>query len=228
MRPEPPPVRAEDPSPPPPPPAPQPRSSEDLDPAVASVIEHARALLGHHTVHVKGRTFRYDCSGFVRGVTSVLGVDVMSEPGEDDDNGVRLIHRWVERHGENHRRKVPRPGDIVYFDNTWDKNGNGKLDDPLTHVGLVEAVGEDGTVQVIHRATRGIVRDPMNLIRPHETHDEQKRPINSILRSKGKRDPAATPHLMSELWAGFGTIRVQANAGAGLPELLLLLACDCH
>ena len=227
MRPEPALVRVEEPLPSPPP-APRPRLTEEGDAAVAPAIEQARALLGQHQVHVKGRSFRYDCSGFVRGVTSVLGVDLMSEPGEEDDNGVRLIHRWVERHGENHHRKIPRPGDVVYFDNTWDKNGNGKLDDPLTHVGLVESVGEDGTMQVIHRASRGIVRDPMNLIHPHETHDQQKRPTNSILRPKGKRDPAATPHLMSELWAGFGTILVQASAHEGLPELLQqLFACDC-
>jgi signal peptidase I len=184
----------------------------EVDPQLAPVLEQARTLLGQNRVVVKGHSFRYDCSGFVRGVTSVLGVDVMAEAGEDGDNGVRLIHRWVERHGENHQRKLPRPGDVVYFDNTWDKNGNGKLDDPLTHVGLVESVGDDGTIQILHRANRGIVRDPMNLLRPHDTQDGMKRPINAILRPKGKRDPSATPHLMSELWAGFGTLRGPAVA----------------
>ena len=227
-------IRGEEPAPKPPPDRP---AVAEVDPQVVPVIEAARRLLGQHQVVVKGRNFRYDCSGFIRGITSVLGVDVMGEAGDDGDNGVRLIHHWVERHGENHQRKLPRPGDLVYFDNTWDKNGNGKLDDPLTHVGLVESVADDGTLQILHRANRGIVRDPMNLLRPHDTQDGMKRPINSILRPKGKRDPSAMPHLMSELWAGFGTLRGPAVAerssadslSDALPEAILgaLLACDC-
>lgn len=175
---------------------------------VDEVIAQARAHLGKERVRVNGKAFRYDCSGFVRGVFSTLGVDLLSEDGDGDDNGVRLIHRYVARHGENHARAVPNRGDVVYFDNTWDKNGNGKLDDPLTHVGLVEEVRADGTVMVIHRANRGIVRDPMNLARPHDLKDAGGAELNSYLRPKGRKEPAGVPHTMAELWAGFGTLEV--------------------
>lgn len=184
--------------------------SEDGTPSlreIDKVIDAARAHLGKTTVHVRGRSFRYDCSGFVRGMFWAAGLDLMGEAGDPDDNGVRLIFHYVERHGENHFRKLPTRGDLVYFDNTWDKNGDGKLNDPLTHVGIVESVASDGTLQILHRANRGIVRDKMNLLKPHDLKDEQGREINAYLRPKGRRDPPATPHLMSELFAGFGTVK---------------------
>jgi hypothetical protein len=180
--------------------------------SIEAVLAAARAHLGKTTVRVAGRSFRYDCSGFVRGMFWAAGIDLMSEGGEADDNGVRILFRYVERHGQNHFHKIPRKGDLVYFDNSWDKNGNGKLDDPLTHVGIVEEVRADGTIQIIHRANHGIVREPMNLLRPHEAKDGEGRDINAQLRPKGRRDPPATPRLMSELFAGFGTVRKEEKA----------------
>ena len=175
---------------------------------IDTVLSAARAHLGRTTVHVNGRSFRYDCSGFVRGMFWAAGIDLMAGGAEDDDNGVRILFRYVEKHGQNHFRKVPQKGDLAYFDNTWDMNGNGKLDDALTHVGIVEEVGADGTLQIIHRSNHGIVREPMNLLRPH---DES---VNASLRAKGRRDPPGTQRLMSELFAGFGTVQKdQRTAG---------------
>jgi cell wall-associated NlpC family hydrolase len=173
---------------------------------IDAVLAAARAHLGRTTVRVNGRSFRYDCSGFVRGMFWAAGVDLMGEGGEDDENGVRIVFRYVEKHGQNHFRKVPQKGDLVYFDNTWDMNGNGKLDDPLTHVGIVEEVGADGMLQIIHRSNHGIVREPMNLLRPH---DEK---VNASLRASGRRDPPGTQHLMGELFAGFGTVPKDQHA----------------
>jgi hypothetical protein len=188
-------------------------------PALGRVLEAARDHLGKTTVNVGGKPFRYDCSGFVRGAYSAAGVDLMGLGTQHpDDNGVLLIHRYLERYGENHQRKVPSVGDVIYFDNTWDKNGDGKLNDPLTHIGLVEAADEDGTVHIIHRANRGIVRDEMNLLHPHQTHGAGKKPWNSFLRPKGKHDPQELPQLTAELWAGFGTLG-RAPQAESFPEL---------
>jgi cell wall-associated NlpC family hydrolase len=169
-------------------------------PDIDAVLDAARAHLGRSTVRVRGRAFATDCSNFVRGMFWATGIDLMSEGSGNDRNGVRAIFRYVERHGQIHFDKVPQKGDLVYFDNTWDMNGNGRLDDRLTHVGIVEQVGEGGTLQIIHSSNHGIVREPMNLLRPHDAS------VNAALRPKGLRDPAATPHLMAELFAGFGTV----------------------
>lgn len=187
--------------PPPPPPAPPPKSLE-------AVIEVAREHVGATTINVRGTPFRYDCSNFIRGMFSVLDVDLFALGSENTGaNGVSLIFKFMERYGENHFRQLPSAGDVIYFDNTWDKNGNGRLDDPLTHVGLVESVDSDGTVNVVHRANRGIVRDVMNLLRPHDARDENRKAINGYLRPKARRDPPGTPYLMAETFAGFGTLK---------------------
>jgi len=132
-------------------------------------------------------------------------VDLFSE-GLPSDNGVRAIVRWVERRGVLHRHKVPSAGDLVFFDNSYDRNGDGRLNDPFTHAGLVEQVLADGTVLIIHATNHGIVREPMNLFRPREEADPDGRPINAPLRRKTSRDPRHMPRLMSELFAGFGTV----------------------
>ena len=191
------------------PPPPRETVSEEAAPPmqnIDAVLSAARAHLGKTTARVNGRSFRYDCSGFVRGMFWAAGMDLMGGGSEDDENGVRILFRYVEKHGQTHFRKLPQKGDLVYFDNTWDMNGNGKLDDPLTHVGIVEDVAADGTIHIIHRANHGIVRETMNLLKPH---DEK---LNAILRAKGRRDPPGTQHLMSELFAGFGTVRSEQRA----------------
>lgn len=178
-------------------------------PRVEEVLATARALIGKRSVRVNGRTFRYDCSGFATGAWSVAGVDLMSsvddEPGA---NGVAMIHRFNARFGKHHQEYFPSPGDLAYFDNTYDMNRNGRLDDPLSHVGIVDSVDADGTIHVIHLSGRGIVRDPMNLLRPRDRTDERGKKINAWLRVKTKKDPPNMPRLMGELFSGFGTLSV--------------------
>jgi peptidoglycan DL-endopeptidase CwlO len=175
------------------------------DAAVEGVLAAARAALGESRPELDGRPLPTDCSGFVRGVYTKAGVDLFSE-AKPWDNGVRAMVRWIERHGQMHRRKVPAPGDLVFFHDSYDRNGDGKLNDRFTHMGLVEEVLPDGTALIIHATNHGIVREPMNLMRPHEAKDSQGREINAILRRKTAEDSPGTPRLMSELFAGFGRV----------------------
>ena len=78
--------------------------------------------------------------------------------------------------------------------------------DPLTHVGIVEEVLPDRTVLVLHATNHGIVREPMNLRRRHVLVDASGQVINAALRRKSAYDGPRTPHLMSELFSGFGTV----------------------
>jgi peptidoglycan DL-endopeptidase CwlO len=173
--------------------------------SVEAVLAGARATLGRTNPEIDGRRIPTDCSGYVRALYTRAGVDLFSEslPG---DNGVRAILRWIERHGFFHRQKLPAAGDLVFFDNSYDRNGDGRLNDPLTHVGLVEKVLPDGTALIVHATNHGIVSEPMNLIRPHDAADLDGRQLNAFLRRKGTRDAAHTPHLMAELFAGFGSV----------------------
>jgi peptidoglycan DL-endopeptidase CwlO len=160
------------------------------------VLSAARASVGRPT---------QDCAGFVEALFARVGVNLLAEarPG---DGGVLAFARYVKRHGRWHTRKQPAAGDLVFFHNSYDRNRDGKLDDLFTHVGIVDEVRADGTSQIIHSTNHGIVREPMNLLRPHEIRDEHGQFINASLRRKLPREPAHTPHLMSELFAGFGTV----------------------
>jgi peptidoglycan DL-endopeptidase CwlO len=174
------------------------------DPAPVDPVERmlsaARAELGK-----RGGREGIDCSTFVRSAYSAAGVDLYSA-ASPRDNGVQAIRRYVRRHGRLHRRRHPAPGDLVFFDNSYDRNRNRLLDDRLTHLGIVEDVLADGTVLVLHSTNHGVVREPMNLRRPHASRAAGGEPINAVLRRRTPHDSPGTPRLMSELFAGFGTV----------------------
>jgi len=188
-------------------------SGPSAEEAIQAVLAAARATLGQSKPEIEGRRLPTDCSGYLRGLYTLAGVDLFSE-GLPSDNGVRAMVRWVERRGVLHRHKVPSAGDLVFFDNSYDRNGDGRLNDPFTHAGLVEQVLADGTVLIIHATNHGIVREPMNLFRPREEADPDGRVINAPLRRKTSRDPPRMPRLMSELFAGFGTVLPRPPASA--------------
>jgi len=119
---------------------------------------------------------------------------------------VKLIHHHVSRHGKLHQGPAVRPGDLVFFDNTWDYNGDGMTNDPLTHVGIVERQEADGTVVFISRVAGAIERYRMNLALPHVHRTTEGRLLNDYLRRKDfDDDPATTAYLTGELFAGFGS-----------------------
>jgi peptidoglycan DL-endopeptidase CwlO len=181
------------------PPARPPVERPPLDP-VQRMLSAARADLGK-----RGGREGVDCSTFVRAAYFAAGVDLYAG-ASPRDNGVQAIRRYVRRHGRLHRNRHPAPGDLVFFDNSYDRNRNRLLDDRLTHVGIVEEVLPDGTTLVLHSTNHGVVREPMNLRRPHSSTGAGGEPINAVLRRRRPSDAPRTPHFMSELFAGFGTV----------------------
>lgn len=188
--------------------SPGPGTEDDLE----RVLETARAVVAHGGGEIDGRPVPRDCSGFVRAMFRKAGIDLFAE-GKRGDDGVRAIARYVDRHGRWHRRAFPTAGDLVFFDNSYDRNGDGLLNDRFTHMGIVDEVSADGTAMIIHATNHGIVREPMNLLRPHATKDAQGRLANVTLRRKTSHDAPRTPHLMSELFAGFATVLPRVRAG---------------
>jgi len=188
-----------------PPPEPQrlnstpPRAQPRPDP-VQRVLDAARADLGK-----RGGAEGVDCSTYVRSAYRVAGIDLYAA-ASPRDNGVQAIHRYVRKHGRLFRTRHAAKGDLVFFDNSYDRNHNRLLDDPLTHVGIIEDVLPDGTALVLHATNHGVVREPMNLRRPHAITDARGQPINAALRRRTAFDSPRTPHLMSELFAGFGRV----------------------
>lgn len=129
------------------------------------IVATARDVARRATHYVRGGQGKgggYDCSGFVAAVYRRLGLDI--KPAQGAGNGVTLIHRWCREHGHPPMMRQPQPGDLVFLDETYDRNGDGKTNarDTLTHIGIVESVNDDGTFVMLHAAgeREGIKRTP--------------------------------------------------------------------
>ncbi|WP_455388659.1 hypothetical protein [Petrachloros mirabilis] len=172
----------------------------------AAIVRTAAKLVGAKTIVSNGRRIAYDCAGVTRAIFLEHGIDLyesgMTNPNA---NGVRLIHQHISKHGKFHDGPAVRPGDLVFFDNTWDYNGDGFINDPLTHVGIVERQEPDGTIIFISRVAGAIARYRMNLALPHIHKTADGKILNDYIRRKDIGDPPTTGYLTGQLFAGFGT-----------------------
>jgi cell wall-associated NlpC family hydrolase len=177
-------------------------------PRQQALAQAATGFIGQPQIKVRGRRFAFDCTGLVRGVYLSQGVDLYGGQRVSPIglNGVRFIHQYVKRHGRLHSGPTVHPGDLVFFHNTWDANGDYRLNDRLTHVGVVEWVTRDGTVVFASRVWGGVRHYRMNLRMPgvHRTRDG--RLLNDFVRRKGFLDLEGTQYLTGQLFATFGTL----------------------
>ncbi len=181
-------------------PAPRPVAAKE---GRAAVISTARALVGKSQVKVAGRAYPADCTGLVEAAYAQAGVSLrgVSKPG---DNGVTALYRYAQAHGRVYSRGQPAPGDLVFFRETYDQNRDGRRNDGLTHVGIVDQVGADGTVTVIHRVKRGVVSYRMNLARPRVARDPRtQQVINDTLRAPG---PGKAFALTGQLFVAYASV----------------------
>lgn len=170
----------------------------------------ARAALGQPgPFAAAGERFPADCSGYVASVYEAEGVPLrrlMARAAPGETAGVAAAYQAARAYGVvfGGGGEWPRPGDLVFFHDTYDRNRDGRLDDPFTHVGIVERI-EDGTVLFLHRGGRAVVRGSVTLGRPDEARDASGRELNSVLRDKRPRLSGA-PALAGQLFQGFGRI----------------------
>ena len=152
------------------------------------LAEEARWQLEHPDLR-----YRDDCSGYVSAVASGIGVEM--------DGVVASIYELAVVHDALHWRDVPQVGDLVFFDDTHDRDHDGLWDDELTHIGIVLEVDEDGTA-TFGQAGLGMGRGlgKINLKYPSD------RETNSLLRSWEPGDAADSRHLTGELWTAWGTL----------------------
>jgi hypothetical protein len=167
-----------------------------------TAVALAQGLVGKNKIILGGKRWGDDCTGLVRGVYAQMGVNLMSG-AEADDNGVTAIWRYASTHGRLYEGGRPVAGDLVFFKETYDLNRDGQLNDGLTHIGLVEKIEEDGTVIVIHRVARGVVRYKMNLQFRDSAVNNAGRAVNDYLRLAGAQNK---PQLTAQLFAGYATL----------------------
>lgn len=158
------------------------------------VADAAGFYVGKKVMSCSGEKFRYDCSGLVNVAHYKAGIDLRGQNSEGLLNMAREL-------GVDHKGP-PRVGDVVFFDNTYDRNGNGRLDDDLTHVAVVEDVDPDGTVHLVHKGSKGVVRIVMNPEHPEDRLSPEGKEWNDWLRARKKGDSKNTPYLAGQMYVG--------------------------
>ena len=138
-----------------------------------------------------------DCSGLVRYLYGTEGLDLM-EPMRGTTSNASAAIWGAAKATDSVAVGTLEPGDLLFFRQTYDRDKNGRLDDGLTHVAIVESVASDGTITFIHRSGQGVNRSKMNLSLPH-ARTAYGGVINDFLRPKGRN---WGPAFASELFAG--------------------------
>jgi hypothetical protein len=158
----------------------------------------ASAWVGKKRLRHNGTTYRYDCSGFVNAAHAMAGEDLAHR------NTAGMVD-YAKSLGVYERVGSPGQGDTVFWDNTHDRNKNGRLDDTFTHVGVVERVDDDGTLHLVHLGSKGVVRIRMNLLRPNDYKNASGKILNSFLRRRTKKDRRGTQYLSGQLYSGMAS-----------------------
>ncbi len=154
-----------------------------------ALVEAAGIYRKTQNLSVGDRKFNMDCSGVVSAIYYYAGIDLQKYYPKYDGTGTERIYSALEERKLLKKYWLPEPGDIIFWDNTFDKNKNGKDDDRLTHIGMVVSCDKQGNIVYIHyHYEQGIVYEKMNL-RYKNYHSRSARgqivTINSPLREKG-------------------------------------------
>ena len=176
-----------------------------------SIVASARKLLGQAAntqVEVRGRHFMLDCIGTVSAAWWGAGFDLQRDFARHAGNGVQRLYESCRDWGSLSSLKDSRPGDLIFWENTWDRNADGKAgNDGITHAGIVMQVDPDGTVEYLHSSeTRGVVLARFNLRHPDSEFGPDGKLWNSPMYLGAAHGRAGNPpHWLSgDLWAAFG------------------------
>ncbi len=174
------------------------------------VAQRVWSFVGARRVIVDGRRFRKDCSGLVQASLHAAGALDLAEELQATSH----IDRYCRENGSYHT-DTPVPGDLVLFEETYDRNRNRRLDDGITHVGVVVEVKADATVVFVHVGSGTIKTGRMNLLHP-DVHRLRSpgRVVNSFLRVKRRWDVKGTRYLAGQLFRGFCRVTLEPKEGA--------------
>ncbi|MDH4200218.1 MAG: CHAP domain-containing protein [Spirochaetia bacterium] len=164
-------------------------------------------------VNINGQNLNIetDCSYFVRAAYwegSGHTIDLFREAvqGRVTDlrtaTGVILLDALFRK---NHKfdPKSPRVGDVIIFDNTYDKNNNQKRDDYYTHTGIVTGIRQDHTIEFVHGNIGRTIRKGYINFDHKNISVYESQPVNSYIRARYSWDEPVRS-LASYLVRGFG------------------------
>jgi len=177
-----------------------PQNTAGLSQKQKQLVEAAYWAKGKKSLSVNGKKYNFDCSGVVGAIFQKAGIDITQDYSKYKGGGVQRIHETLRNKGLIYRPSLPAPGDILFWDNTYDANRNGRADDTLSHIGMVvssnKKTGE--TVYVHHHYKKGIVFETMNLYHPNDPA------YNSAMRQSGLKKLPGNKYLSSQLYRDAG------------------------
>lgn len=166
----------------------------DMTEIQKDLVDSAEWALGRNRLEIQGRRFNLDCSGVVLAVYYRSGIDLQSYIRGYTGGGVQRLYALMEENELLYKQPHLAPGDMLFWDNTYDKNKDGKKNDSLTHVGMVVYADKNGNIQYIHHNYRlGIVLAEMNLLDPDNLE------LNSPMRARDAEPGHAPLWLSSHL-----------------------------
>jgi cell wall-associated NlpC family hydrolase len=170
------------------------------------VADSARSFVGRTRLVVGTKRFNYDCSGTILAIYYDAGIDLLPEFNTQSGNGVRRLYGIAAEHRLVYEPKLPQAGDVIFWDNTYDRNGDSLWNDELTHAGIVISTSEDGQVEYVHHNySRGIIIERMNLLKPDD-HTDVNEVVNSPMRMRSHRHLNPRAWLASHLYRAAGRL----------------------
>ncbi len=169
----------------------------EISPIQQDLVDSAQWALGKNRLTVGDRRFNMDCTGVVLAIYYRSGIDLSREFGSYTGGGVQRLHSYMDDLDLLYRTPYPRPGDLLFWDDTYDHNGDGIINDPLTHVGMVVSVDSRGNIRYIHHNYRkGIILAKMNLLEPDNLSLND--PMRARYAEKGHAPRWLSSHLLKE------------------------------
>ena len=171
------------------------------------ILRAADELLRSQNFLVSGYRYNEDCTGTVLAIYAMAGLHLVDLFPRYTGNGVQRLYAMAEEHDLLYHSDYPQTGDLIFWDNTYDRNGDGRWNDPLTHVGLVLAVDSGGRIEYLHHDySQGAVRAQMNLTDPSTHVDARGVVVNSPMRMRSHRHLNPDAWLASHLYRQLGAM----------------------
>jgi len=181
----------------------KPGDSASLSAIQEKLLASARKSLGtFSSQYVNGKSYPADCTGSILAIYARAGFALDKEFAAYTGGGVTRLYKSMT--AKKLLTETPSIGDIIFWDNTYDRDEDGRIDDELTHLGMVYDVSKDGVVTYIHYDyQRGVVLAYMDLKNPAVYRTKSGQTLNTPIRIGGNaRD--GKPWLSGQLFRGYG------------------------
>lgn len=179
-------------------------------PTINAVLDAGQGLLGQKPdakVQVNGRKFTLDCVGTLSAAWWAAGVDLQQDFFRYRGNAVNRLYQSLQARGALHWQRTPIPGDLIFWDHTWDTGSDPTYAEGHTHAGMVLSVASDGTIAYLHESeTRGVVVAYMNLYDTEGTVRSDGKVVNSPMYLGSGYGKKTNPSRWTsgQLWSAFG------------------------